>query len=201
MSKAQGSCRQCRRETEKLFLKGERCYTQKCAVERRKYPPGQHGMAKVRISEYGKRLREKQKARVIYGLSEHQFRSYFEKASGLEGVTGEKLLELLERRLDNAVFRLGYVQTRAAARQIVRHGHVSVNGKKVNIPSFQVKVNDVIAVKPKALEKAKEKLKDYDPPSWLAHDENYKGCIVRLPTKEDTEKIIQESAIVEYYSR
>lgn len=201
MGRTPSSCSQCRREREKLFLKGDRCFTAKCAVERRKYPPGQHGAANSRQTEYGRRMREKQKARAIYGLTERQFRSYFEKAAKKAGVTGEKLLEYLERRADNVVFRLGFAPSRSAARQMVRHGAVQVNGRKVNIPSYQVKVNDVIAVKPRVIEGVKEKLKDYTPAAWLSLDAENKGRIVSLPTREDTEKLIQESLVVEYYSK
>lgn len=201
MGRTPSSCRQCRREMDKLFLKGERCYTNKCAVERRKFPPGQHGAAGARLTEYGKRMREKQKARAVYGLTESQFSGYFEKAAKKVGNTGEKLLELLERRLDNVVFRLGFAPSRQAARQLVRHGNVKVNSKKVNIPSFQVKTNDGIAIKPAMLEKVKEKLADHTSPSWLSLDENLNGKVVNMPTRDDTERIIQESLIVEYYSK
>lgn len=195
------SCAKCRREREKLFLKGERCFTAKCAVEKRKYPPGQHGDSKARLTEYGKRLREKQKAKAIYGLTERQFRAYFEKAAKVVGVTGEKLLEMLERRLDNVVFRIGFAPSRQGGRQAVRHGRVLVNGKKVNIPSYQVRVNDVITVKPTMLQAAQERLKDYTQPSWLSLAEESQGKVLSLPTRDDTEKIIQESLIVEYYSK
>lgn len=201
MGRTPSSCSRCRREREKLFLKGDRCFTTKCAVERRKYPPGQHGAATVRMTEYGRRMREKQKARAIYGLTERQFRSYFEKAAKKVGVTGEKLLEFLERRADNVVFRLGFAPSRSAARQLVRHGAVQVNGCRVNIPSYQVKINDVITVKPRVIEGVKEKLKDYTPAAWLSLDAENKGRIVSLPTREDTEKLIQESLVVEYYSK
>ncbi|MBI5701835.1 30S ribosomal protein S4 [Candidatus Saganbacteria bacterium] len=201
MGRTPSSCRQCRREREKLFLKGERCFTAKCAVERRKYPPGQHGAATQRLTEYAKRMREKQKARAIYALTERQFRSYFEKAAAKTGVTGELLLQFLERRLDNVIFRLGLAGSRPAARQIVRHGAVQVNGKKVNVPSFQVKINDAISVKPKLIEKIQEKLKEYTPPAWLSLDQNFMGTVVHMPRREDTERLVQESLIVEYYSK
>jgi len=201
MGRTPSQCRQCRREREKLFLKGTRCLTAKCSVERRKYPPGQHGAATTRLTEYGRRLREKQKARAIYGLTERQFRSYFEKAAKKAGVTGEKLLELLERRIDNVVFRLGYAESRPAARQIARHGNVIVNGKKVNIPSYQVKLNDIVSVKPYILDAAREKLKDYTPPAWLSLDPDLNGKVVSIPSAEDVEKLIQVSLIVEHYSR
>jgi len=195
------TCKHCRREREKLFLKGERCYTGKCSVERRKYPPGQHGAATVRLTEYAIRLREKQKAKRIYGLVERQFRKYFELASKKAGVTGEVLLQLLEGRLDNVVFRLGFAPSRQAARQIVRHGHVNVNNRRVNIPSYQAKVNDLIVVKSKFLDARREALKEYTLPSWLSFDENFVGKIVKIPEGEDLEKLIQVSLIVEHYSK
>ena len=201
MGRTKASCKQCRREGEKLFLKGERCFTKKCAVERRSYPPGQHGQGRKRQTEFGLRLREKQKARRIYGLNERQFRGYFEKASRKVGITGEKLLESLERRLDSVVFRLGFAPSRQAARQLIRHRNVLVNVRKVNIPSYGVKVNDTITLKPKMLERLKEKLKEYTPPAWLLIDEEFAGKMTRLPSREDTEKLIEESLIVEYYSR
>lgn len=201
MGRTKACCKQCRREGEKLFLKGERCFTKKCAVERRSYPPGQHGQGRKRQTEFGLRLREKQKARRIYGLNERQFRGYFEKASRKAGITGEKLLESLERRLDSVVFRLGFAPSRQAARQLTRHRNVLVNGRKVNIPSYEVKVNDTITLKPKMLEQVKEKLKEYTPSAWLLINGEFSGKIIRLPNREDTEKLIRESLIVEYYSR
>ncbi|MFA4966743.1 MAG: 30S ribosomal protein S4 [Candidatus Margulisiibacteriota bacterium] len=201
MGRIQSSCSQCRREKEKLFLKGERCTSSKCAVEKRKYPPGQHGAAVMRMTEYGRRMREKQKARRMYGLTERQFRNYFERAAKTKAATGQKLMELLERRLDNVVFRLGFAPSRQAARQLVHHGNVTVNGRKVNIPSFEVKVNEVIKLKAKMLERISEKLKEYVPPAWLTVAADQSGTISRLPKKDDTERLIEESAIVEYYSR
>ncbi|KAF0134261.1 MAG: small subunit ribosomal protein S4 [Candidatus Saganbacteria bacterium] len=201
MGRTKASCRQCRREKEKLFLKGDKCATKKCPVERRKYPPGQHGAANTRISEFGKRMREKQKAKRIYGLTETQFRNYFERAAKKTGATGQKLMELLERRLDNAVYRFGYTASRQAARQVVHHGHVMVNNRKVDIPSFEVKIGDKILIKPGILERAKDRLKEYTPPAWLSLNEDFTGDIIRLPSKDDTEKLVLESAIVEYYSR
>lgn len=201
MGRTFSSCRDCRRAGDKLFLKGDRCATQKCAVTRRKYPPGQHGAAVIRLTEYGKRLREKQKARKIYCLTERQFRKYFEMASRKTGVTGEQLLQMLELRLDNVVYRLGFAPSRQAARQMVRHGQVRVNDRKVNIPSYQAKLNDLVSLKPKALEKVTEKLKEFTPPSWLSHLENFVGKVNRLPLRDDTERLIDEPLIVEYYSR
>lgn len=194
-------CKQCRREKEKLFLKGERCFTAKCSVEKRKYPPGQHGASSTRLTEYGRRLREKQKARSIYGLTERQFRLYFERAARKSGVTGEQLLGFLERRLDNVVFRLGYAPSRQAARQLVRHGHIAINERKVNIPSYQVKVNDAVSFKGKKVEAILEKLKEYNPPAWLSLGSDFIGRIVSLPTPDDTEKLIEASLIVEHYSK
>ena len=201
MGRTKSSCTQCRREKTKLFLKGDRCLSAKCSVEKRKYPPGQHGAAVLRITEYGRRMREKQKAKRMYGLNESQFRNYFERAAKNKAATGSKLMELLERRLDNVVFRLGYAPSRQAARQLVHHGHVAVNARKVDIPSFEVKISDKISLKPKALEKLGEKLKEYTPPAWLAYAPDMAGTITRLPKKDDTERLIEESAIVEYYSR
>jgi len=186
---------------EKLFLKGDRCATEKCSLTRRKYPPGVHGAAPQRPTEYARRLREKQKARRIYGLTERQFRSYFEKATRKAGVTGEKLLEMLEMRLDNVVFRLGFATSRAGARQLVRHGQVSINDRKTNIPSCQVKIGDSIKLKAKTLAAVAERIKSYTPPSWLALTPELTGQVVRAPSREDTERLIEESLIVEYYSR
>ena len=200
MGRVQKGCRDCRRQGEKLFLKGEKCTSAKCVILKRKNPPGQHGASITRPTEYARRLKEKQKARSIYDLSERQFRKYFEMASKSVGVTGQVLLELLELRLDNIVYRLGFSSSRTAARQLVLHGHATVNGKKVNIPSYSVKINDVIKLKEKAFQRAAEKLKDYTPPAWLALSES-DGRVVRRPTREDTERLIQESLIVEYYSR
>lgn len=194
-------CKQCRREGEKLFLKGERCLTPKCSYERRKYPPGSHGQAKTRITEFGRRMREKQKARRIYGLSERQFRTYFEKASRAAGVTGLRLLQLLETRLDNVVYRLGFAPSRQAARQLVRHGFIKVNDRKVNIPSHQIKAGQTVALRPERLQQIEEKLKELTPPAWLSFEAGQIGKMVGLPSREDTEKLIEDAAIVEYYSR
>jgi len=201
------SCRLCRREGEKLFLKGERCYTNKCAIARRGYAPGQHGQQRKKISEYGLQLREKQKARRFYGVLERQFRGYFAKAVKQKGVTGENLLQLLERRLDNVVYRLGLATSRPEARQLVRHNHFTVNGKKANIPSILLNVGDVVAVKEKF--RNSEKLKSILEitggkvvPNWLEFDaENLTGKVVSLPTREEIDLPIREHLIVELYSK
>jgi len=201
------SCRLCRREGQKLFLKGERCYGNKCAVVRRSYAPGQHGAQRKKLSEYGVQLREKQKAKRFYGILESQFRKYFEMASRKKGITGELLLQILESRLDNVVYRLGFATTRAEARQLVRHGHFEVNGKRVNIPSYLVKVNDTISVKEKSkkLERFKEILDVTGAkivPNWLEVDqENLTGKVVALPSREDIDLQVQEHLIVELYSK
>jgi len=197
-------CKLCRREGEKLFLKGEKCYMAKCPVARRSYAPGQHGRLPVRISEYGIRLREKQKARRIYGLRERQFEGYFEKAARQKGSTGEKLLEFLERRLDNVLYRLGFSASRQNARQVIHHGGVLVNGRKVDVPSFAVRVGDVISFKPKFIPLVKNvaaKFPDHTPPSWLAVTAEAEGRVVALPKREEMATTIEENLIVEYYSR
>lgn len=200
-------CRLCRREGMKLFLKGERCYTGKCAIDRRAYAPGQHGQNRgKKPTEYGIQLRETQKVRRIYGVQEKQFRSYFDKANRQKGMTGENLLRLLERRLDNVVFQLGFATSRPEARQLVRHGHFTVNGRRVNIPSFLVRVGDVIAVKEasKSSPRIKEILSNLDrtPPKWMSLDTNAAtGTIIALPDREDIQLPIQEHLIVEKYSR
>jgi len=200
-------CRLCRREGEKLFLKGERCYTDKCAIERRNYPPGEHGQARPKFSEYSIQLREKQKLRRIYGVLEAQFRRYFALADRTRGVTGETLLQLLERRLDNIVYRLGFSTSRAEARQLVRHGHFRVNGRKVNIPSFQVKVGDVVAVKEKSrkvvrINEALEAVDRRGVPAWLDLDKGgFKGTVKSTPSRDDITMPIQEQLIVELYSK
>ncbi|MEW6662788.1 MAG: 30S ribosomal protein S4 [Bacillota bacterium] len=200
-------CRQCRREGAKLYLKGDRCYSDKCAVTRRAFAPGQHGQGRKKLSEYGVQLREKQKARRIYGVLERQFRNYFAKADRQKGVTGENLLRLLERRLDNVVYRLGFGLSRNEARQLVRHGHFTVNGKKVNIPSYLVRPGDEIAVKetskdsPKIKEIA-ETLHHKNPPAWLElQADQLRGRMVTLPSREDIDAPVQEHLIVELYSR
>lgn len=198
-------CRLCRREGMKLFLKGDRCYGGKCAFERRSYAPGQHGQGRKKISDYGVQLREKQKAKRIYGLLENQFRRTYDKAEKLRGITGENLLKLLEMRLDNVVFRLGYGNSRTEARQLVTHGHFLVNGKKVDIASYKVSVNDVITVSEKS--RGSEKFKTFaeNPktlPKWLeANVENYEGKVVAEPTREDIDVPVNETLIVELYSK
>lgn len=200
-------CRLCRREGLKLFLKGDRCYTGKCAIDRRSYAPGQHGQGRKKVSEYGLQLREKQKARRIYGVLEKQFRSYFEKAERQGGVAGENLLRLLERRLDNAVYRLGLATSRVEARQLVLHGHFTLNGHKVNIPSLSLRVGDEISVREKSKESPRikeimERAADRTPPAWMEYDANEaKGRIVALPTRDQIDVPIEEHLIVELYSR
>lgn len=197
-------CKLCRREGEKLALKGEKCFTEKCPFARRSYAPGQHGKLPIRASEYQIRLREKQKARRIYGLVESQFANYFEAASRRPGATGEKLLELLERRLDNVVYRLGFATSRQGSRQMVRNGGIIVNNRKVNIPSYQAKVNDVIKVAPKVVNLAKgalEKFPDRITPVWLTLSGEVEGKVVSLPKREEIDTAVEENLIVEYYSR
>ncbi|MBQ3552623.1 MAG: 30S ribosomal protein S4 [Clostridia bacterium] len=201
-------CRQCRREGAKLFLKGDRCYTDKCAWTKRHTPPGQHGQSRMKkSSEYGIQLREKQKVRRAYGVLEGQFRAYYDKAASMRGVTGENMLSLLERRLDNVVYRLGFGDSRAMARQLVNHGHIRVNGKKVDIPSFCVKPGQVISVRESsrdipALKKLREEGMNRPIPQWLEVDvENLSGKVVQLPTREDIDFDIKEHLIVEFYSR
>ena len=201
------SCRLCRREGEKLFLKGERCYTDKCAIARRAYAPGQHGQQRKKMSEYGLQLREKQKARRFYGILESQFRRYFEMAASRKGITGENLLQILESRLDNVVYRLGLATSRPEARQLVRHGHFTVNGKKMNIPSYLLQVGDVIAVKEKSKNSPKiksvlEAVGGRIVPKWLEFDaENLVGKVVTLPAREDIDLPVKEHLIVEFYSK
>jgi len=200
-------CRLCRRENQKLFLKGDRCYTGKCAMERRAFAPGQHGQGRSKTSEYGSQLREKQKAKRYYGLLEGQFRSYFEMASKKKGQTGENLLALLESRLDNVVYRLGFAMSRPEARQLVLHGHFTVNGRKVNIPSFLVKPGMVITLKEssKGLEKIKNNIEANSfrqAPKWLEYDANaLTGKVVGIAQKEDIDFPIEEHLIVELYSK
>ncbi len=200
-------CRLCRREGQKLFLKGERCYTGKCAVARRAYAPGQHGQARNRkASEYGKQLRTKQYARRYYGVLEGQFRHYFEMATKMTGVTGENLLRLLESRLDNVVYRLGYASSRAEARQLVTQGHFTVNGRKVNIPSYLTKVGETIAVKEnsRALDKVKalaEANSSRPVPKWLEKTAEWEAKIAAVPAREDIDLPIEETLIVELYSK
>lgn len=190
-----------------LFLKGERCYTDKCAIKRRSYPPGQHGQARVKVSSYGVQLREKQKVRRIYSILEKQFRSYFEKADRMKGVTGENLLFLLERRLDNVVYRLGFASSRIEARLLVRHGHFTLNGRKANIPSIQAKVDDVIELREKSrkiasVNESLEGVVRRGIPQWLELEKDaFKGRIKALPVREDITAPIQEQLIVELYSK
>lgn len=201
-------CRLCRREGMKLFLKGERCYTGKCAIDRRAYAPGQHGQARAKKpTEYGLQLREKQKARRMYGVMEKQFRHYFDEAVRRKGVAGENLLILLERRLDNVIFHLGFASSRPEARQLVNHGHFTINGKKVDIASYSVRVGEVIAVREgsKSSPRVKQLLENLGSrtvPGWLSLDANTAaGTVVALPTREDIQLPIQEHLIVEKYSR
>ena len=199
------ACRQCRREGVKLFGKGERCYTDKCALNRRTGVPGQHGAARKKIGEYGKQLREKQKAKRYYGIPEKQFRTYFKKADKKEGMTGENLLTLIERRLDNVVFRMGMGESRRDARQLVVHGHFLVNGKKADIPSMEVKAGDVIAVKAKSQSSPKFKeIKEMSitVPAWMTVDvDKLEGKVVTLPRREEIDTPIAEHLIVELYSK
>lgn len=198
-------CKMCRREGKKLFLKGDRCYSSKCAIDRRGYAPGQHGQGRSKISDYGLQLREKQKAKRFYGLQETQFRNLFDKAARKSGITGENLLILLETRLDNVVFRLGFASSRKEARQLVNHGHFQVNGKKVNIPSYTVKPGDVIKVKEKSTNSPKFKeVKEMSitVPSWVAVDvEKLEGKILSVPTRSEIDTPVAEHLIVELYSK
>lgn len=203
----ESACRLCRRENLKLYLKGERCYSDKCAFERRSYPPGQHGQGRVKFSNYGVQLREKQKVKRMYGLVEKQFRNFFVKAERMKGITGINLLLLLERRLDNLVYRLGFVNSRSEARQMVRHSHFLVQGKKVNIPSYLVKVGQVIELREKSRKIAKigeslEGVARRGIPSWLELEkEQFRGRLVSLPSREDLTMPIKEQLIVELYSK
>src|SRR5213596_644661 len=198
-------CKQCRRENMKLFLKGERCLTEKCGIERRSYPPGEHGRGRIKQSEYLHQLREKQKARRYYGLLEKQFRLYYERASRRSGVTGENLLRMLEMRLDNVVYRLGFAASRAQARQLVRHGHFHVNGRRVNIPSYQVRPDDIVSLRPGS--SAEQVVRDATDltasvAAWLQADhENLTGKILKWPERSEIDTPVQESLIVELYSK
>jgi len=200
-------CRLCRREGVKLYLKGDRCYSDKCAIANKAYAPGQHGQSRKKVSEYGIQLREKQKVRRIYGVQEKQFRAYFAKAERQKGITGENLLRLLELRLDNVVYRLGMASSRIDARQLVRHGHFTVNGRKVNIPSFSVKVGQEIAVREGSKSSPKIQgiaaaIANHNAPAWLEVDkENLVGKVAALPGREDIDLPINEQLIVELYSR
>ncbi len=201
------NCRLCRRENLKLFLKGERCYTEKCAYDRRNYPPGQHGQSRKKFSDYGTQLREKQKVKRIYGILENQFRNIFKEADRQKGITGETLLALLERRLDNIVYRLGFANSRDEGRQLVRHNHFLVNQAKVNIPSYLVKPGDVIELREKSKKvvrilEALEGVARRGVPQWLELDKDQmKGSMKGLPSREDITLPIQEKLIVELYSK
>ena len=198
-------CKQCRREGQKLFLKGERCLTEKCSVERRSYPPGQHGRGRIKQSQYLLQLREKQKARRYYGLLEKQFRTYYEKAARRSGVTGDNLLRMLETRIDNVVYRLGFAASRAQARQLVRHGHFQVNGRRVNIPSYQVRPEDTISLKQGSpaeavIRDATDLTASVAP--WLQADhDGLTGKILKWPERAEIDTPVQESLIVELYSK
>jgi small subunit ribosomal protein S4 len=201
-------CRLCRREGMKLFLKGERCYTEKCAIEKRNLPPGQHGKARrPKLLGYGLQLREKQKVKRIYGVLENQFRLYFERADRQRGITGEMLLQLLERRLDNIIYRLGLATSRPQARQLVRHGHFLVNGRKVNVPSYSVRAGDLVTVRATSatnvtLQHAMEEVKGRGIPQWLEFDaDKMTGRVASLPTREQINLPVQEQLIVELYSK
>ena len=201
----EADCRLCRREGTKLFLKGERCLSKKCAMERRPVVPGQHGMARKKFTEYGRQLREKQKVKRAYGLLERQMYAYYQEAERQKGVTGETMLSLIERRLDNVVYRMGIGSSRAESRQIVNHGHICVNGKRVDIPSYQVKAGDVISVKENKRQKEMFKaLKEVKVvmPKWLEFDATkLEGKVLELPKREDIDLAIEEHLIVELYSR
>jgi small subunit ribosomal protein S4 len=201
-------CKLCRREGAKLYLKGERCFTEKCSVTRRPYPPGQHGQGRIKLSEYGLRLREKQKMRRVYGLLERQFRRYYSDATGMRGRTGEEMMGLLERRLDNVVHRMGFASTRAQGRQLVRHNHVLVNGKRINIPSYRVKKDDKIEIREASrkvgfVQAALTAAESRQRPSWVEVDkESCSGTFRGLPQREElNEPSIREQYVVEYYSR
>jgi small subunit ribosomal protein S4 len=198
-------CKQCRRENMKLFLKGERCLTEKCAIERRAYPPGEHGRGRIKQSEYLLQLREKQKARRYYGILEGQFRSYYDKASRRSGITGENFLRMLELRLDNVVYRLGFAASRSQARQLVRHGHFRVNGRRVNIPSYQTSPGDTVSLSERSTARqvvidATDLTASVSP--WLEADhDNLSGRVLRLPDRTDIDTPVQEQLIVEFYSK
>ena len=199
------SCRLCRREGQKLFLKGERCYGTKCALDKRNFAPGQHGQGRTKVSDYGHELREKQKAKRFYGLLEGQFRKYFDMAAKKPGITGENLLVMLETRMDNVVFRMGFGASRKEARQLVTHGHFTLNGRKADIPSILIKEGDVIKVKEKSVSSPKFKaLKEIavTAPRWVTVDlEKLEGKVITLPTREDVDIPIEEHLIVELYSK
>ncbi len=200
-------CRLCRRETEKLFLKGDRCLTEKCAVERRQYPPGQHGQRRGKLSDYGVQLREKQKVRNTYSVLERQFRKYFQKAERKKGVTGEVLLQLLETRLDNVVYRMGFAPNRNSARQLVGHRHFLVNGRSVSIPSYNVRVGDTVEVREssRGMDMIKDSIARAEQrgvPAWVELDfQNFRGKVAQIPTREEIQLTAQEQLIVELYSK
>lgn len=203
----EAKCKLCRREGTKIFLKGDRCYTDKCPFERRPYPPGQHGRRRKKSTDYGMQLREKQKVRRMYGLMEHQFHNNFKKAEARKGVTGVNLLRILELRLDNVVYRMGFANSRDQARQLVRHGHFLINGKKADIPSIRLSQGDVLQVREKSkkvgiIQEAQEVLARRGSPQWLEVDsENYKGTVQALPEREEITFPINEHLIVELYSK
>lgn len=201
-------CKLCRREGTKLFLKSERCYTDKCAVVRRSYPPGQHGQARIKQSEYSLQLREKQKIRRIYGVLERQFRGYFERAERMKGITGDNLLQLLERRLDNVAQRMGFAGSKKEARQLVRHGHLLVNGRKVNIPSYILKAGDVVELREKSkniaqIQQTLASVEKRGFPSWLEMDKTqFRGKVLSLPSRDEcTMPTVNEQLVVELYSK
>ena len=200
-------CRICRREGQKLFLKGSRCYTDKCSISRRNYAPGQHGQKRAKLSEYGTQLREKQKTKSYYGVGERQFRGYFEMASNKKGITGENLLQILESRLDNVIYRLGFGASRAQARQLVNHGQIEVNGEKVDIPSYLVKPGDVITVKENKKDNGAIKVNvevnaSRPVPAWLElNNKTLSGKVIRLASREDVDIPVEEHLIVELYSK
>jgi len=203
----ESQCRLCRRETMKLYLKGDRCYSDKCAIERRNYPPGQHGQGRGKLSEYGLQLREKQKIKRIYGLVEKQFESYFEEADRQKGVTGTNFLILLERRLDNSVYRLGFASSRSQARQLVRHNHFMVNGRKVNIPSFLLRPGDTVSVAEgsrnlQAINESIGAMPRRGLPAWLEVDSaKYEGIFKVFPNRDEMNLPVQEQLVVEFYSK
>jgi|BioPla2DNA2_1021312.scaffolds.fasta_scaffold01775_29 small subunit ribosomal protein S4 len=201
------ACRLCRRERNKLYLKGERCYTDKCSVVRKGYPPGEHGQSRQKFSEYGQQLREKQKAKRIYGIQERQFRRYFREADRRKGVTGEILLQLLECRIDNVVYRMGFARSRAEARHLVNHGHFQVNGRKVDIPSYLTRPGESIAVREKSrnlpvFKEIREAAEGHSIVDWLEADlESLQGRVIRMPQREEIDVPVEEHLIVELYSR
>ncbi len=197
------SCRLCRREGEKLFLKGQRCYTAKCAIARRSFAPGQHGQSRKKVSEYGVQLREKQKARRFYGILEGQFRKIYATADKMQGKTGENLLKLLELRMDNVIYRMGLASSRPEARQLVSHGHFTVNGKKANIPSMFLSAGDVIAVKDSSKSSPKfASMAERPLPKWLTFDfDSLRGTVAQVPVREDVDLEVKEHLIVELYSK